>query len=234
MKKLKKVRLFMVLSIICCSFYGCGLDLIGSAVITGVEAYQMKKDMASMDLSGKIMGDINQMETVVAQVFQEMGIEVVQPQKDEKPMENYIRGKTNKHEIIEVVWEPVTQQIFSVGVKARYPGIGFFETNKDIEFSTTIITLIDAKYRAGIKTIAPKKNPKKSAAPPVPAIAKMLKTTKEGLIRAGPGAEFKVIAVVKSGSILFNLGKQNSWNKVQTEAGEVGFIYYTVVKPADI
>lgn len=224
MKKLRGIRLLMAF-VGCCFLYGCGLDLIAAGVITGVDAYQIKQDIASMDVKGKIKGDIGLMKMVSAQVFEEMGITVVEvePQQGESA-ENYIKGKTDRHDIIEIAWESVTPKMFSVGVKARYPGIGFFETNKDINFAIEILTLIDAKYRVGI--IVPKTNVTPSA------IVKTLRVVKEGLVRQGPGSEFKVIAVVGPGSILVNLGRQKSWHKIQTETGKVGFIYYTIVKPA--
>lgn len=214
MKRLKSIGLFIVF-ISCCSLYGC-LDLIGSAVITGVDAYSVKHSLEAMDVQGKIKGDVSLMKTASTQVFEEMGITIIPNQN--KDRKNCIQGKTDKHEIIEVAWESVTSKMFSIGIKARYPGIGFFETNKDINLAVEIITLIDEKYKAGITASA----------------TKMLKVVKNGLVRQGPGQKFKVIAVVKTGSILFNLGRQKSWHKVQTETGKVGFIYYTIVKPEGI
>lgn len=152
MKRLRSKFIFAgILATCCCFIYGCGLDLIAVGVITATDAYQIKQDVASMDVKGKIKGDIGLMRIVSAQVFKEIGITVVkiEPQQDEKDAENHIRGKTDTHEIIEVAWESITPKMFSVGVKARYPGIGFFKTNKDINFAVGIITLIDEKYKAG-------------------------------------------------------------------------------------
>ena len=170
-----------------------------------------------MDVKGKIKGDINLMKMVSAQVFEEMGITVVEvePQQD-KSAENYIKGKTDKHEIIEVVWEPVTPKMFSVGAKARYPGIGFFETNKDINFAIEIISLIDAEYRAGITASK--------------EVNKIMITVTKSNIRKGPGKDYKIIAVSKKGTELEFLGKSGNWVKVKTVSGKVGYVYNTLVQ----
>lgn len=218
MKRLKSIVGILIVMSCCYLICGCAIaPIIGAMGVTGVEVYSVKHSLEAMDVKGKIKGDISLMKTVSVQVFEEMGIAIV-PKQNENG-ENYLKGKTDKHETIEIAWEAVTSKMFSVGIKARYPGIGFFETNKDINLSTEIIYAIDEKYKTGV--IASKS----------PSGTKMLEAVKSGLVRQGPGPKYKVVAIVKPGNILFNLGKQKSWYKIQTEKGKVGFVYYTIVKP---
>jgi hypothetical protein len=221
----KRIELVLVLGVFFLSS-GCAagpaLQLLGGAAITG---YYVKTRLDAMDVVETIEFPLEEVWAAAILTAAEMDIIIIE--KELQKQEGVLKGKTQKHRVVEIAMESVTPTITEFGVKAREnKAIAYIGGGSDRAFASVVLSEIAKKCRGDtvVVDVVTKATP--------PKMKSMLKTIHQGLIRRGPGPKYKIIVVVPSGVILFDLGqKKGSWHKVQTESGKIGFIYYTVVRP---